>query len=197
MSLHKSIVVIDGHPDPSPSHLCHALAKAYRHGAESAHHDVKFVSIADLEFPLLRSPKEFSDKPSPESLIPARDAILAADHVVIIYPLWLGTMPALLKGFLEQVLHRDVAFESTNADEYPKGKLTGKSARVIVTMGMPGLIYRLWFRAHGLKALERNILKFIGFSPVRDTIFGMVETVSKEKRKAWLKKTENLGARAI
>lgn len=32
-----------------------------------------------------------------------------AEHIVFVSPLWLGTMPALLKGFLEQVMRPDVA----------------------------------------------------------------------------------------
>ena len=66
-----------------------------------------------------------------------------------------------------------------------------------VPMGMPALIYRVWYGGHSLKSLERNILKFIGFKPVRDTVFGMVEAVSDEKRKGWLKRVEDLGRQAI
>ncbi|WP_417687093.1 NAD(P)H-dependent oxidoreductase [Roseibium sp.] len=197
MAKSKSVVVIDGHPDPDPAHFCHALALSYCKGARHAGHKVSLISLADLDFPLLRSPKAFAEDPTPDSLIPARDTLLAADHVTIIFPLWLGSMPALLKGFLEQVLHRDTAFEDTAENAFPKGKLKGKSARIITTMGMPGLVYRLWFLSHGLKALERNILKFIGFSPVRDTVFGMVEMVSDDKRKRWLAKVEDLGKQAI
>jgi putative NADPH-quinone reductase len=69
----------------------------------------------------------------------------------------------------------------------------GKSARVIMTMGMPGLIYRWYFGAHALKLLKRNILHFIGISPVRSTIYGMIESVGDDRRKAWLREVEALG----
>jgi hypothetical protein len=36
-------------------------------------------------------------------------------------------------------------------------------------MGMPALVYRRYFRAHSLKALERNIQGFVGFGPIRET----------------------------
>jgi len=193
----KSIVVVDGHPDPASGHFCHAIADAYRCGAEAAGHDVTLIEVSRLEFPLLRLPEHFENAPSPEGLIAARDAILATDHMVIVFPLWLGSMPALLKGFLEQVLHKDTAFEPTGPGEFPKGRLKGKSARVIVTMGMPAFVYRLWYMAHGLKSLERNILRFIGFKPVCDTIFGMVDRVSPEKRNSWLQRIEAMGKKAI
>lgn len=193
MNVSKSIVIVNGHPDTDPAHFCHALAAAYRRGAEAGGHTVTTVSVADLHFPMLRNPRDFADAPSPEELIPAREALLEADHLVLIYPLWLGTLPALTKGFLEQVFHKDTAFEPENKNSWPRGRMNGKSARVIVTMGMPALVYRIWFGAHSLKSLERNILKFLGFKPVRDTIFGMVEHVGLEKRQAWLRQIEGLG----
>jgi len=32
---------------------------------------------------------------------------------------------------------------------FPKGLLAGRSARLVVTMGMQALIYRWYFQAHG------------------------------------------------
>jgi len=193
----RKIVIIDGHPDPDNARYCHALAEAYQTGAMAAGHDAELIRISTIEFPLLRSVDEYKQGPTPEPLVPARDAILGADHVVLIYPLWLGTLPALLKALLEQIFHHDIAFEKAGPNDWPTGRLKGKSARVIVTMGMPALAYRWWYGAHSLKSLERNILKFIGFKPVRDTVFGMVEMVSSEKRQAWLKKVEEFGSKAI
>ena len=71
--------------------------------------------------------------------------------------------------------------------------LKGKSARLIMTMGMPGWFYRLWFGAHALKLFRRSILGFTGVKPVRTTIHGMVETVSHATRVEWLRETEALG----
>ena len=197
MSGLQKILIIDGHPDPDPDHFCHAIAKHYCHGANQAGHSVDLVRISDLDFPVLRRPRDYDHAPVPTTLQPVTDKLLAADHLVLVYPLWLGTLPAYTKAFLEQVFHRHVAFEQADDDSWPKGRLTGKSARVFVTMGMPGFVYRLWYGAHSLKSLERNILKFIGFKPVKDTVFGMVEAVSEEKRKSWLTKVEDLGRKAL
>ena len=81
-----------------------------------------------------------------------------------------------------------------------KGKYTkflkGKSARVIMTMGMPGFIYRWYFGAFALRMLKRNILGFVGVAPVRATIHGMIEAVSQDKRQSWLADAESLGRNA-
>ncbi|MET1412748.1 NAD(P)H-dependent oxidoreductase [Roseibium sp. HPY-6] len=192
----KTILILDGHPDPDNEHLCHALAKAYSVGAERAAHRPKLVRVADLDFPILRKPSDFTSEPSPETIRPVRDALLEADHLVLIYPLWLGTLPAYTKAFLEQLLHYDTAFERSVGDRWPKGKMRGKSARIVLTTGMPALAYKLWYGAHSLKSLKRNILGFVGFKPVRSTVFGMVEHAEPAQVGRWLKTMEKLGSRS-
>ena len=190
------IVVIQGHPDNSEEHFCHALASAYERGAHGAGHQVSHIDVATVQFPLLRSRKEW-EAPIPESLGESVKQIVEADHLVIIYPLWLGTMPALLKGFLEQIFRPGVALRDSDDDsEWPKSLLRGKSCRVVVTMGMPGFFYRWYYRAHSLKSLERNILKLSGVAPVRSSVFGLVEGVRDDKRQYWLKEMEALGQKA-
>jgi putative NADPH-quinone reductase len=189
----KRIAIIQGHPDRSGSHLCHALADAYGAGAESAGFEVRSVRIAELSFPLIKSSQDFKDGERPACIQEAQRVILRSGHLLLVFPLWLGTMPALVKGFLEQVFRYDFAFEPKANGRYEK-KLKGRSARVVVTMGMPALAYRWYFRAHSLKSLERNILKFAGIAPVRETLFGMVENAGPGKRARWLEKMRALGA---
>ena len=87
----------------------------------------------------------------------------------------MGALPAILKGFLERVLQPDLV-ASSKQSKFPK-LLKGKSARVIITMGMPSFIYRWWFGAHDLKMLQRNILRFMGVNPIRSLIYGNIEGV--------------------
>ncbi len=189
----KRIVIIQGHPDPEGKHFGHALALAYREGAEAAGHEVRLVEVAKLDFPLLRSQEDFDHGSPPDSIRPAQEAIAWAEHLVIFYPLWLGTLPALLKGFLEQVLRPEFAFTKTSPDRPAKKRLTGRSARVVVTMGMPAFAYRWFYRAHSLKNLERNVRKFCGIAPVRSSLIGMVEGGDGRRRAKWLVKMRALG----
>jgi putative NADPH-quinone reductase len=98
----------------------------------------------------------------------------AGQHVRIVFPLWHGTMPALLKAFIEQVMRPGVALQYQK-EGFPRRLLAGHSAHVVVTVGMPALIYRWYFRAHGVCGLERSVLRFSGMKPVRETLFGMVQ----------------------
>lgn len=191
-----SIAIIQGHPDASGTHLCHALADAYARGAGEAGHRVARIDIATLDFPLLRSQADFMDASHrPASLDPAADAIASANHVVIVFPLWLGTMPALLKAFLEQIMRPGTAFAYQDKG-FPKKLLAGRSARIVVTMGMPAMFYRWFYGAHGVRVLERNILNFVGIKPVRTTLLGNAEGAGDAGRKRWIEAMEQLGRQA-
>lgn len=167
----RRILVLNGHPDPKGAGLCRALADAYSDGATEAGHAVRRVDIAKLVFDPVRSQAEFEHGGVPADIAAVQESIRWADHLVVVFPLWLGDMPALLKAFFEQALRPGFAF-SYRASGFPEMHLKGRSARVIVTMGMPAFVYRWYFRAHGLKNLKRNILRFVGYSPVYDTIIG-------------------------
>ena len=188
----KKIVIIDGHPDGHADRLCHALARAYGDGAQAGGHEVRRIDVTALEFPLLRSKQDFDHGPVPPDIQAVQKNLIWADHMLMVYPLWLGTMPALLKAFLEQLFRPDFAFERQDKG-WPRRLLKGRSARIIVTMGMPALAYRWLYGAHSLKSLERNILKFAGISPVRENLFGLVDAASDAKRRKWLEKIESLG----
>jgi putative NADPH-quinone reductase len=192
----KRLTIIQGHPDPAGSRFCHALADAYAEGAASAGHGVDRIDIARIEFPLLRTQQEFARGSLPETLVPARDALMAAQHVLIVFPLWHGTMPALLKAFIEQVMRPGVALEYRE-EGFPRRLLAGRSAHLVVTMGMPALIYRWYFRAHGVRGLERSVLRFSGMKPVRETLLGMVQSVDDARRRRWLDGMRDQGRRLI
>ena len=90
-------------------------------------------------------------------------------------------MPALLKAYLELVLRPGFAFAYGKGKGLPKKLLAGKSARIVVTMGMPSLFYRLYYRSHSVRSLARNILGFVGFKPVKVSLIGNVEGNAKTR----------------
>jgi putative NADPH-quinone reductase len=193
----KRILLLQGHPDGGSAHLFHALAAAYAAGAQDAGHEVRTLDVASLEFPLLRSQHAWEKEPLPDGLRQAQQDIAWAEHLVLFFPLWLGDMPALLKGFLEQVARPGFAFAADEGgNPFTRKGLTGRSARVVVTMGMPALVYRWYFRAHSVKSLERNILGFVGIAPVHETLIGGVGELAADAARKWLARLRRLGREA-
>ena len=190
----RRILVLDGHPDADPGRYCHAIADSYVRGAVSAGHVVHRMGLAELDFSFLSTRSDWEAGSPTPAIHAVQDELTWAEHVVIIYPLWLGAMPARLKALLEQAFRPAFAFGGTKAAP-GAGRLKGRSARIIVTMGMPGFIYRTVFLSHSLGALKRGILALVGFGPIRDTVIGGVET--RSDRGAVLKRISDLGSRAL
>lgn len=192
----KRVLLIQGHPDASVRHFGHELEDAYAEGAEALEHEVRRIHVGKLDFPLLRSQYEWEEGKVPATLEEAQEAVKWCEHLVLFFPLWMGDMPALLKGFLEQVARPGFAFGRERDGSFATKALTGRSARVVVTMGMPALIYRWYFRAHSVKSLERNILGFVGFAPVNETLIGNVGNLSSRDANKWIEKLATLGGLA-
>lgn len=192
----KRILILQGHPDATTRHFGHALAESYADGARATGHEIRTLEIARIDFPLLKSKADWDEGTVPSSLESAQRDIQWAQHLVIIYPLWLGGMPAVLKGFLEQVARPDFAVSRAVPNAMPRKLLKDRSARIVVTMGMPALLYRWYFGAHTLKALKRNVLGFAGVAPIRDTLIGSVESMKQAKRLDWLARLKRMGSAA-
>lgn len=181
------IVVVEGHPDPSPDHLNRALADRYADAAIAAGHEVRRIRVGQLDFPLLRSSDDFALGQTPPQIHDAQRDIAWADHLAFFFPLWIGDMPSLMKAFLEQTFRPGFALDYGGKGRFPKRLLTGKSARIVVTMGMPGLAYRLIFGGHSIEAFAAS-LSLCGISPVRQTVVGGLGQTPNRRSRGWVRR---------
>lgn len=121
----------------------------------------------------------------------AQDDILWCEHMVLFFPLWAGGVPALLRGFLEQIFRPN--FTGKSISFFGKKRLTGHSARLVVSMGMPVFVYRWFFCAHGIKSLQRSLLGPVGIGPTQITLIGRTENMKPQAMDRWLIKLKRLG----
>lgn len=189
----RRIAVIQGHPDPAGNHLLNAMADAYAQAATSSGHQVRRIEVATLDFPLLRTQADFETGDVPADLLQPRDDMRWAEHWVFLFPLWHGTMPALFKGFLEHIFRPGFAMAYAEKS-FPRRLLAGRSARVVVTMGMPVLLYRWYFGAFGVRGFERSMLRFAGIKPIRESLYGLTFADDK-KRARWIEDMRRHGER--
>lgn len=186
-----NVLIILGHPRRGS--FSEALADAYKAGAEEARMKVKELIVGDMRFDpnvVTFSPRS---QPAEADIAYAQEMILWADHLVFVYPTWWGTMPALLKGFLDRVFTPGFAFEELEESQSWEKLLKGKSAQLITTMDTPLWVYRWIYKTPGHNALGRATLQFCGVSPVRTLTFSPVKYSSAEKRKEWLEKAHREG----
>lgn len=187
----KKILIILGHPNKES--FGGSLANSYKEGALKSGAEVKELILADLKFdPILHSGYKKIQELEPD-LVHAQELITWADHLVFVYPLWWGTMPALLKGFIDRTFLPGFAFKYRENSPFWDKYLTGKSARMIVTMDAPTW-YNYWFNGNaGPKAMKKATLEFSGIKPVKVTTIGQVKTLKAEQIKNWLAKLEKIG----
>lgn len=183
--------IINGHPDPKSGHLVAALADRYAEAAAAAGHEVRRIDVARMEFALLRDPQEFIGGTPPPAIRDAQADIAWANHLAIFYPLWMGDVPALFKAFMEQTFRPGFAADFGSKGGFPKKLLTGKTARIVVTMGMPAFAYRTMFGSHTLKGLAL-MMQMCGIEPVRETLIGGVGGASERSRRRWLQQMASI-----
>jgi NAD(P)H dehydrogenase (quinone) len=187
----KKALIINGHPDKES--LCFALAESYKKGADSAGTDCKLVNLIDLDFnPILTFGYRRISELEPD-LVEMQQEILAADHLVFVYPNWWATFPALLKGFVDRIFVPGFAFKYHEDSPSWDKLLTGKTARVIVTMDTPKWYYFLININAGHNAMKIGILEFCGIKPVKITTFAPVKSSNEISRRKWLAEVEELG----
>lgn len=186
-----NILIINGHPDKES--FCYALSQAYYNGAVSSHAHVEIIHIIDLKFnPNLEFGYRKRTELEPD-LLDAQQKIKQADHLVWIYPVWWGSYPAIMKGFLDRTLLPGFAFQKRPNSVWWDKYLTGKTARIICTMDQPAWYYSLVYRAPSTNAMKKLTLEFTGVSSVRCTPIGPIRLSKPEFREKWLKKVEELG----
>lgn len=185
------VLVVLGHPRPAS--LCGVLAAAFAEGARRSGAEVRTLDVARLEFDLhvqAGSPNAQAQEPDIQR---ARALVRWAEHLVFVYPNWWGTMPALLKGFLDRVLTPGFAFAERGGRFVPL--LQGRTADLLTTMDMPRWVYRLIFRQPGNHAMARSTLGFCGVRTVRILNFGPVKDSRAAERTAWIDRAERTGLR--
>ncbi|MDF3076393.1 MAG: ycaK [Sphingobacteriaceae bacterium] len=186
-----NVLVINGHPREDS--FCSAISMAYIAGAKTARAEIRYLPLAERPFNLNvthSSPKQQVEEPVIQN---ARELILWANHIVFVYPTWWGTMPALLKGFIDRVFTEGFAFEETEGGAGYLPLLKGRTAEVITTMDTPKLVYHLIYRAPGHNAMRRSLLEFCGFEMSAMSAFGPVKSSTPEQRERWLASVQKRG----
>lgn len=187
----RRITVI--HSNPDPESFGRALSKVYSDAARSAGYEVRDIVLDDLTFdPILHHGYRVIQPLEPD-LVRAQEDIKWAEHLVIEYPTWWGSTPALLKGFLDRTFLPGWAFKYHDNGKSWDRLLAGRSGRLIVTMDAPGFYDRLMYRASSRRAMSHAVLRFCGVKPFRVTTFAGIKTSRQAKRKAWLDQIRALG----
>lgn len=189
----KKIVLICGNPDVDT--FTGSVLDHYQAAAQDAGHEVARFNLGQMKFdPILwKGYKEI--QPLEPDLIHLQEAITACDHVVIAYPNWWCTMPALLKGLFDRIWLPGFAFNFNKQTKKIEKHLAGKTARVIILSGSHTPFKTWWQFGDYTNEIQFGILEFAGIT-TSVSAYGPCERVGDVCRNKWIKEIESLGKRA-
>ena len=190
----KKILLLLGHPDKSG--FCGAMADAYEKGARTAGHSIDRLNIGEMQFdPVLHQGYRARQELEPD-LVRFQTLLMAADHFVIVHPVWWLGMPAILKGLFDRAWlpgseFRYIKTKAGKRTIFWQRLMRGKTARMFVASGTAPWLER-FFPGNVNSQLRWGILWFAGFS-VRTTWFGPSENIPDARKARWLGKVEAFG----
>ena len=187
----KKTLIINGHPDKKS--YCYALHEAYKKGALEHNITIKEIYVTNLDFDINLAFGYRKRTMLEPDLLEAQEKIKWAEHIVWIYPVWWGSYPAILKGFIDRVFLPGFAFQKRENSVWWDKYLTNKTARIISTLDQPNWYYKLIYRQPSHYSLKKLTLNFVGIKKVKATTIGPIRLSKDSFRKNWLKKVEKLG----
>ena len=189
----KKILVLLGHSDANS--FSGTMADHYQAGAEDGGHEVCRINLGDLKFdPILHMGYKEIQELEPD-LKTVQEKMLWADHIVIVYPNWWCTMPAILKGLFDRIWLPGFAFNFNKETKQVEQHLKGKTARVVIVAGTHSPFATWWKYGDYTNEIQHGILGFAGIN-ASVSAFGPCSKASDSCKENWFKKLEKLGKAA-
>lgn len=151
-------LVVLAHPlsDSLCAHLAHEAIDALR--ARGATVDVLNLYAEDFQPALTAAERRLhyaTPQPGPD-IVALQQRLAAADMLVLVFPTWWFSLPAILKGWFDRVWAPKFAFEHGTPI---KPLLRGlKSCLVVTTLGSPWWIDRIVMRQPVKRVLKTGLL---------------------------------------
>jgi len=177
----KKILVLFGHPNSGANSSY--FANEYERGAREGGFDVHRINIGDLTFdPVLHKGYTVIQELEPD-LVRVQNEVKWCDHLVLFYPAWFSTMPALLKGMFDRMWLPMFAYHFRKNGLGWEKLLKGRTARVFVTSDSPPFLARFIF-GDSTNEITRAILGFAGIR-ARVKKIGPMKNITPERKASW------------
>ena len=192
---------------PYGGSFCGAILAAVERGLKTGGHKCRVINLDQDDFdPVMRSKDLLAFVGAGRAGEDALDAIDDqvreykghlewAEHLVMIFPVWWMTTPAMTKGFIDKVIFPAIAYDMK--DGRLVSRLSLRKVTVITTMNTPADIYREVFGNPLEGSLIKGTVRQIGIENIEWTSLNEVKQVSREQREAWLEEIERRFAKPV
>ncbi|WP_248752077.1 NAD(P)H-dependent oxidoreductase [Pseudomonas sp. MWU15-20650] len=199
------VLIVHAHPEPQS--FTAALRDQAVATLEGQGHEVAVSDLYAMQWNPVASAADFSTRENPDYLVYALeqrlgvkkhsiaadiqgelDKVLWADLLILNFPIFWFSAPAMLKGWIDRVLVSGVCYGGKRF--YDQGGLAGKRALVTVTLG--GREHMFGEGAiHGpledmLRPILRGTLAYVGYDVVAPFVAWHVPYISTEARQEFL-----------
>ncbi|HEY6870076.1 MAG TPA: NAD(P)H-dependent oxidoreductase [Novosphingobium sp.] len=145
------ILIVSAHPEPAS--LTNSLRDVAAEQLRADGHEVKISDLYAMNWKAAHDRDDFTNLTSDEPLsypfasmgaaadrafsqdiIEEQDKALWADALILAFPLWWFSVPAILKGWIDRVWTAGVGYQISGA-RYGAGRMAGKRAMIMVMVG--------------------------------------------------------------
>lgn len=200
-----NVLIVHWHPEPAS--FCSALMQTAVSALGEAGHDVmlsdlfamdfdpvysreNFISVADADYfkPQQEEAEAWRQRMFNPQLQGEIDKLLAADLLVLNFPLWWFGLPAAMKGWVDRTFAYGAVYGFGHI--YESGMLEGKRSLLSFTTGGPEEMYRKGGKngdIHAiLRPIQRGMLAFTGCSVLAPNICYQPAHISGQQRQSLL-----------
>jgi NAD(P)H dehydrogenase (quinone) len=184
------IYLLLGHPDTQSFNG--AIAAAYSEAAQAAGHEVRRQNLGELAFDPVLHHGYHTVQPLEPDLVIAQQNILWCERWTLIYPIWWGSVPGLLKGFFDRALYSGFAYRYHAADPMWDGLLKERSGQLFTTSDAPNLWTLLAYRNSDLGTVKHATFGFCGIRPVQVSRFDRMKDTTLQQRRNYLDRVRRI-----
>lgn len=200
------VLIVHAHPEPKS--FCSALCSLAEKTLTAQGNEVTVSDLYDMKFNPVVSAADFGDRADPDYLVYALEQrhgwetktlapdiqaeiekLLWADLVILNFPLFWFSVPAILKGWIDRVLISGLTYGGRRF--YDRGGLKGKRAMACLTLGGREHMLDRDEAVHGrledmLRPLLRGTLHYVGMDVLPPFVAWHVPYVDTAARHEYL-----------
>jgi NAD(P)H dehydrogenase (quinone) len=180
--------------NPKRGSLSEGLARAYKTGVLGKGAQVRHMNLSEMSFDMGALKSYGKGMPDLEAdLVEFQENLAWADHLVLIHPLWWGSLPAQAKAVLDRTLLPGFAFKFHRKGQGWDKLLAGRTADVVVTADTPSWLDSILYLASWRRIVKKQILGFVGIKTRRISHISPIRSASKNQIEAWMQKMRKWG----
>jgi NAD(P)H dehydrogenase (quinone) len=178
-----NVLVVLGHPNKCSFN--HALARATVMALQQMGHTAVFHDLYTEGFNPVLEQAEMGAIIDPNLRRNCED-LANAEGIVVVHPIWWGQPPAIIKGWVDRVFRRGIAYRFKESGE-PEGLLRAKKAVIFNTSNTPAEMEESRCRDSIAGLWKTCVFDTCGVGRVERKLFSPLITSTSEQRAAWLK----------